>query len=98
MKHDSLAQLSSRLNAFVLPALTNHRTWANEMRTSRSIQVLLAGLLLSPVTIRAETITHTTSTDGKTEIWQITEPVVTQPTTEYPQIKFLPGDAVTVQA
>jgi hypothetical protein len=68
------------------------------MRISRSIPVFVAALVLTPVTSRAESIAHTASSDGKSETWRITEPVVTQPTKEYTQIKFLPGDAVYVHA
>jgi hypothetical protein len=53
--------------------------------------------LISPATY-AETINHNVAPGGKTETWSISEPVVTQPTSEYPQIKFLPGDSVEVQA
>jgi hypothetical protein len=60
--------------------------------------VLGAAFALVPVALHAESITHTASADGKSEVWRITEPVVTQPTSEYPQIKFRPGDAVYVHA
>jgi hypothetical protein len=68
------------------------------MRKSRSIPALLAAVTLAPIALHAESITHTVSTDGKTEVWRIMEPVVTQATSEYPQIKFQPGDAVYLHA
>jgi hypothetical protein len=68
------------------------------MHHSGSSLALGAALALVPIALHAESIEHTSSTDGKTEVWRITEPVVTQPTSEYPQIKFQPGDAVFVHA
>jgi hypothetical protein len=36
--------------------------------------------------------------DGKTEKWTIFQPTVNKPITEYPQIRFLPGDSVQLSA
>src|SRR2546428_13918003 len=44
----------------------------------------------------AGTLTHTVS--GTTETWRIDAPNVTQPLTPYPQVRFQPGDHVTVTA
>ena len=41
-------------------------------------------------------VTHTVN--GNTETWRIDEPNVKQKVTPYPQIKFRPGDKVTIQA
>src|SRR5712671_2588466 len=41
-------------------------------------------------------ITHTVN--GRTEIWQIAQPNVKRPMTSYPQIRFQPGDSVTIVA
>lgn len=68
------------------------------MRKSRSIHVVLCFAVIAPFTAQSESISHTVSTDGKTEVWRIQEPVVTQPTSEYTQIKFKPGDAVYLHA
>jgi hypothetical protein len=66
------------------------------MRLFEPRHFFLTVAVLLPSAIYAETINHTVS--GKTETWNISEPVVTQPTSEYPQIKFLPGDSVRLQA
>jgi hypothetical protein len=68
------------------------------MRCSGLLPVLVTAFALAPVALQAESITHEGSTDTKSEVWYIKEPIVTQPTTEYPQIKFQPGDAVYVHA
>src|SRR6266851_699505 len=43
-------------------------------------------------------ITRAVSADGKTESWRIREPNVKQHVTPYPQIRFQPGDRVTIEA
>jgi hypothetical protein len=57
-----------------------------------------AGLLLPTRLLAAvpERITHTIQ--GDTETWMIEAPKVTQAITEYPQIRFRPGDRVRVTA
>jgi hypothetical protein len=67
------------------------------MRLFGSGPFFLAVAVLLPSAICAETINHNVSADRKTETWSISEPVVTQPTSEYPQIKFLPLDSVNLQ-
>lgn len=71
-------------------------------RKQRFHQSALACLLLAvPVLLQAadqfDIITTLSNTSSQT-VWRITQPNVKQPTTSYPQIKFAPGDSVSIDA
>jgi hypothetical protein len=60
-------------------------------------------LLSSTIAGAAETVTHTVSSDGKTQVWTINEPEVGVAVENYgfkphTDIKFQPGDGVTIEA
>ncbi len=60
-------------------------------------------LLSSYIAGAAETVTHTVSSDGKTQVWTINEPEVGIAVENYgfkphTDIKFQPGDGVTIEA
>jgi hypothetical protein len=60
-------------------------------------------LLSSTIAGAAETVTHTVSSDGKTQVWTIKEPEVGVAVENYgfkphTDIKFQPGDGVTIEA
>ena len=44
-----------------------------------------------------DVVTLEVNTSSQT-VWRITQPNVKQATTQYPQIKFLPGDSISVDA
>jgi hypothetical protein len=59
--------------------------------------------LLAATSVAAENIQHTVSPDGKTEVWLIKEPDVGANVAHYafkphPDIKFQPGDGITIEA
>jgi hypothetical protein len=75
------------------------------MTVARTLLSLSAcSLLLCSVISRAnETVTHTVSPDGKTQVWTINEPEVGIAVENYgfrphADIKFQPGDGVTIEA
>ena len=60
-------------------------------------------LFCSLIAGAAETVTHTVSSDGKTQVWTIKEPEVGVAVENYgfkphTDIKFQPGDGVTIEA
>jgi hypothetical protein len=61
-----------------------------------TIVLLCVGAIFSSPTQAAQKVTHTVV--GKTDNWRIDEPIVTQHISEYSQIRFQPGDRITIQA
>ncbi len=57
---------------------------------------ILLVMLLNCLAWANETISH--SVAGNSETWRIDQPVVTQRLTEYHQIRFVPGDTITITA
>ena len=66
-----------------------------------SLKIACAVLMAAPGLIHAadqfDVINLETNTATQT-VWRITQPNVKQAATSYPQIKFLPGDSVSVDA
>ncbi len=75
------------------------------MSAGRALQFISACslLLFSLIAGAAETVTHIVSSDGKTQVWTINEPEVGIAVENYgfkphTDIKFQPGDGVTIEA
>ena len=60
------------------------------------VAIFLGLMSAGPVAMAAEKVSHTVN--GPTEMWRIDEPNVKKPITEYRQIRFKPGDRITIQA
>jgi hypothetical protein len=69
------------------------------VRVSQGIRfaAVIGGLLALAPGIRAEEVTKVVSTPT-VEAWTIHEPMVDRPLTEYRNIRFRPGDVVTISA
>ncbi len=64
--------------------------------TVAAVLAMEGAALIATAQSTDEKITHTVN--GNTETWRIDKPSVKKPGTEYRQIKFQPGDRITIQA